>query len=60
MTGRIGTRAEWIAASADLLRREKELTRMGDELARERRELPWVPVEKHYTLETEYGPSTLA
>ena len=59
MTSRIGTRAEWIAASADLLDREKEFTRMGDELARRRRGLPWVPVEKHYTLETEYGARTL-
>ena len=37
---RIGTREEWLAASAELLKREKELTRMGDELARQRRELP--------------------
>ena len=40
-----GTRAEWQAARAALLEREKELTRMGDEVARQRRELPWVPVE---------------
>ena len=60
MTNRIGTRAQWIAARADLLAREKELTRMGDELALQRRELPWVPVEKHYTLETESGARTLA
>jgi predicted dithiol-disulfide oxidoreductase (DUF899 family) len=59
MTGRIGTREEWIVARADLLEREKELTRMGDELARLRRELPWVPVEKQYTLQTERGPRTL-
>ena len=52
---RIGTREEWLAASAELLEREKELTRMGDELARQRRELPWVPVEKQYTLQTEDG-----
>jgi predicted dithiol-disulfide oxidoreductase (DUF899 family) len=32
---------------------------MGDELARMRRELPWVPVEKKYTLQTEHGPKTL-
>jgi predicted dithiol-disulfide oxidoreductase (DUF899 family) len=57
---RIGAREEWLAASAELLAREKELTRMGDELARQRRELPWVPVEKQYTLETELGPRTLA
>ncbi len=57
---RIGTRAEWLTASAGLLEREKELTRMGDELARQRRELPWVPVEKEYRLQTEDGARTLA
>jgi predicted dithiol-disulfide oxidoreductase (DUF899 family) len=57
---RIGTRAEWLAARADLLEREKELTRMGDELARRRRDLPWVPVEKEYRLRTEDGTRTLA
>src|SRR6266566_7102984 len=57
---RIGTREEWLAASAELLEREKELTRMGDELARQRRELPWVPVEKEYPLQTEDGARTLA
>jgi predicted dithiol-disulfide oxidoreductase (DUF899 family) len=56
----IGTRDEWLAASAALLDREKELTRMGDELARQRRELPWLPVEKQYTLQTEDGARTLA
>ena len=48
------------AARAELLEREKEHTRFGDELARQRRELPWVPVEKEYTLETADGPKTLA
>ena len=43
---RIGTRDEWVAARAALLTREKEHTRLGDELARQRRELPWVLVEK--------------
>jgi predicted dithiol-disulfide oxidoreductase (DUF899 family) len=57
---RIGTREEWLAARAELLEREKELTRMGDELAWQRRELPWVPVEKEYTLQTENGATTLA
>ena len=56
---RIGTREEWATASADLLQREKEHTRAGDELARQRRELPWVPVEKEYTFQTERGPTTL-
>ena len=48
-----GTRAEWTAARAELLEREKEYTRLGDELARRRRELPWVRLEKEYRLDTE-------
>src|SRR5580693_3981648 len=59
-THKTGTREEWLAASAGLLEREKQLTRMGDELAGQRRELPWVPVEKEYTLQTEDGAMTLA
>jgi predicted dithiol-disulfide oxidoreductase (DUF899 family) len=58
-TRRIGTREEWSAASTELLKREKEHTRAGDELARQRRELPWVPVEKEYTFQTEGGAATL-
>jgi predicted dithiol-disulfide oxidoreductase (DUF899 family) len=56
----VGTREEWLAARIGLLEREKELTRRGDELARQRRELPWVPVEKEYTFETNDGTKTLA
>jgi predicted dithiol-disulfide oxidoreductase (DUF899 family) len=55
----IGTPEEWVAASAELLKREKEHTRAGDELARLRRELPRVPLEKQYTFQTEHGPKTL-
>src|SRR5947207_3470484 len=57
---RIGTQEEWQAARDQLLAKEKELTRRNDELARERRELPWVRVEKEYTFETEDGQKTLA
>src|SRR5215213_4391184 len=57
---KVGSRAEWQAAREELLRREKEYTRMGDELARQRRELPWVPVEKEYRFETDEGTRTLA
>src|SRR5437764_9239307 len=57
---KIGTREEWDAARAELLKREKELTRMGDELARQRQELPWVAIEKQYTFQTADGPKTLA
>jgi predicted dithiol-disulfide oxidoreductase (DUF899 family) len=56
---KVGTREEWVAARAELLKREKEHTRVGDELARQRRELPWVPVEKQYTFQTEHGPEGL-
>jgi predicted dithiol-disulfide oxidoreductase (DUF899 family) len=57
---RIGTRDEWLAAREQLLAREKEHTRLGDELARQRRELPWVPVEKDYRFDTDDGEKTLA
>jgi predicted dithiol-disulfide oxidoreductase (DUF899 family) len=57
---RIGTQQEWQAERDELLKDEKELTRRGDELARRRRELPWVPVEKDYTFDTEDGTKTLA
>jgi predicted dithiol-disulfide oxidoreductase (DUF899 family) len=56
---KIGTREEWQAARAELLGREKELTRMSDELARQRRELPWVRVDKRYTLQAADGAKTL-
>jgi predicted dithiol-disulfide oxidoreductase (DUF899 family) len=57
---KIGTREEWAAAREELLAREKEHTRQGDELARERGELPWVRIEKEYRLETDDGVRTLA
>src|SRR5215211_1911284 len=57
---KIGSREEWQAARQELLQREKEHTRMGDELARQRRELPWVPLEKEYRFETDEGRRTLA
>ncbi len=56
---RVGTLEEWDAARAELLEREKELTRMSDDLARRRRELPWVRVEQDYTFQTADGPRTL-
>ncbi|HEX4673533.1 MAG TPA: DUF899 domain-containing protein [Solirubrobacteraceae bacterium] len=56
---RIATREAWGTERAVLLDREKEHTRMGDELARQRRELPWVRMDKQYTLQTRDGPKTL-
>jgi predicted dithiol-disulfide oxidoreductase (DUF899 family) len=61
MTNReVGTQEEWQAARDELLKEEKELTRRNDELARKRRDLPWVPVEKDYSFETEAGTKSLA
>jgi predicted dithiol-disulfide oxidoreductase (DUF899 family) len=57
---KIGTRDEHQADREELLKREKELTRANDELARQRRELPWVPIEKDYSFDTDAGPKTLA
>jgi predicted dithiol-disulfide oxidoreductase (DUF899 family) len=54
------TREEWLTARKELLDREKEYTRRGDELARQRRELPWVRVEKDYSFDTDEGRRTLA
>src|SRR5262249_49983652 len=56
---KIGTRAEWLVAREQLLIREKEHTRVGDELARQRRELPWVPVEKDYRFDSDDGKKAL-
>jgi predicted dithiol-disulfide oxidoreductase (DUF899 family) len=53
-------RAEWAASLNDLAVREKQHTRLGDELARLRRDLPWLRIDKEYTLESEDGPKTLA
>jgi predicted dithiol-disulfide oxidoreductase (DUF899 family) len=54
------SREEWSAAREELLAREKEHTRLGDELAQRRRELPWVRVEKEYSFDTDDGKRTLA
>jgi predicted dithiol-disulfide oxidoreductase (DUF899 family) len=57
---RVVTQQEWQAERDELLKEEKEITRRGDELARRRRALPWVAVEKEYRFETDGGPKTLA
>ena len=56
----VGTRDQWLSARKELLDAEKEHARRGDELARRRLELPWVPVEKPYTFQTAEGTKTLA
>jgi predicted dithiol-disulfide oxidoreductase (DUF899 family) len=56
---RIATRDVWLAERLALLAREKELTRAQDELARQRRQLPWVRVDKRYVFDTPDGPRAL-
>jgi predicted dithiol-disulfide oxidoreductase (DUF899 family) len=54
------SRQQWLAARKKLMAREKELTRLGDQVARERRALPWARIEKTYRFDTPVGPRTLA
>ncbi len=56
----VGSREEWEAARKQLLEREDELNRLSNEIAEQRRELPWVPVDKEYRFDTDEGPKTLA
>src|SRR4030095_7284500 len=56
---RVGTREEWRSARLDLLDAEKELTRRGDEVARQRQELPWVRIDKQYRFDTDEGSASL-
>ena len=56
----VGTQEEWQAERDKLLAEEKELTRRNDELTKQRRDLPWVPVEKEYSFETDAGTKSLA
>ena len=57
---RTATRQEWLAARKELLDAEKAHMRRGDEIARMRQELPWVPIEKEYVFDTEQGAKNLA
>lgn len=51
---------QWLAARLELLRDEKEFTRLQDRINARRRSLPWVPIEKSYTFESPRGRVTLA
>ena len=57
---RVVSHDQWLAERKQLLAHEKELTRLGDQLARERRALPWVRLEKRYVFDTPAGPRMLA
>jgi predicted dithiol-disulfide oxidoreductase (DUF899 family) len=57
---RVVSRDEWVTERKALLAHEKELTRLGDQIARERRALPWVRIDKTYTFDTPAGRRALA
>ena len=59
-THRIVSREEWIGARLEHLAREKEFTRLRDQLSRQRRDLPWVKVDKAYVFDGPRGPESLA
>jgi predicted dithiol-disulfide oxidoreductase (DUF899 family) len=56
----VASRDDWLAQRRALLAREKELTHLGDQVARGRRALPWVRLDKTYTFDTPAGRRTLA
>ena len=60
MQHQVVSRDEWLAARKELLRKEKEFTRLRDQLSAERRALPWVKVEKTYVFDGPDGKVTLA
>jgi predicted dithiol-disulfide oxidoreductase (DUF899 family) len=57
---RIGTREEWQAARGELAKLEAEQAKLEQQATEQRRELPWVPVEKEYEFDTDEGKKTLA
>src|ERR1700732_4311011 len=57
---KVVSQAEWLAARKQLLKKEKELTRLRDALSQERRELPWVKVDKQYVFNAPGGKKSLA
>jgi predicted dithiol-disulfide oxidoreductase (DUF899 family) len=56
---KIVSHAEWLHARKELLAKEKQLTHQRDEINRERRELPWIKVEKNYAFNGPNGQETL-
>ena len=56
----IGTHEDWQAARNELAKLEAEQAERNVEIKRKRLELPWVPVEKEYALDTDDGKKTLA
>jgi len=59
-TPRVVSHEQWVTERAAFLAKEKELTRLKDQLSRERRDLPWEKLTKSYVFEGPRGPETLA
>src|SRR5262245_50863775 len=59
-SARAVSREEWVVARKALMAKEKELTRLRDRLAAERRALPWVRIDKQYVFDAPQGKVTLA
>ena len=57
---RVVSHEQWVEERAAFMAKEKELTRLRDELSRQRRELPWEKVTKSYAFEGPRGKETLA
>jgi predicted dithiol-disulfide oxidoreductase (DUF899 family) len=60
MEHRVVSQEDWLAARRQLLRKEKEFTRLRDQLSAERRELPWRSVDRDYVFDGPDGKETLA
>ncbi len=56
---KVVSKSEWLRSRSEFLAREKELTHLSDELARERQELPWTKVEKNYVFTGSQGQLSL-
>ncbi len=59
LVGKVVSPAEWLKARRELLTREKEFTRLRDELSQRRRDMPWEKVEKSYVFEGARGKESL-
>ena len=57
---KVVSHAEWLRTRSEFLAKEKEFTRLRDELSRQRRALPWEKVEKRYEFDSTNGKVTLA
>jgi predicted dithiol-disulfide oxidoreductase (DUF899 family) len=59
-THEVVSKGEWVEARKHLLAKEKEFTRMRDQLSAERRALPWMRIDKDYSFDGPNGRETLA